>query len=113
MAIEDEDYPDPAVGLGPLTKMNMERRAAPKHADSMAQPWESAEVAFHIQTEKLLNYGDCSELIIQLPKYWHLKSIGDCTSSLSKINRILTFGVRGSVTFSDGAQVRAYINLLK
>lgn len=114
MAIEDEDYPNPARELGPLTRMNMERRASTKHAETIARPWDALRVHFEI---KLVISGSGSSLreklgLAQFPSGWQFLDVVGVNHRAHQFMAI--FDVEHTaISIGNGAQVRALLNLLK
>jgi hypothetical protein len=106
------------MSFGPLTKMNMERRASREHADTVAQPWDALRVHFKF----FLSPGNRAEMVraklveLDLPEGWRFRdvTIGKEISPEQGTGWVAIFEILGAtVRASDGAHVRAMLNLIK
>jgi hypothetical protein len=97
------------VTLGPVTRMNMERRQSEKHQLAQSQPWDSVTIRMVIESQlKVQEFGDRIH-DIKLPSGWFYGS----TEPYLNGKFVVAFVVNGPITFADGAQVRAILNLIK
>lgn len=111
METEDEDG-RPLENLGPLTRINMQRRAHPKHVTTTALPWDEHRIHFNAQITG--NADDLREKLrtAKFPIGWSFCDVVVESYGGRRVKIIFDIE-RAAITLSEGAQIRAIINLLK
>lgn len=107
----EDEHGRSLANFGPLTRMNMQRRNHPKHAEKLSMPWDEHRVHFLVASE--LSFSELREKLRAIP--WPEGWVFNDTSVSSHIaKKLVIFDVTAPViTVADGAYIRALLNLLK
>jgi hypothetical protein len=99
------------MALGPITRINAARRAREEH--KLSCPWDHLRVTFKITTRKNRDefLAGFDAIRSRLPEGWYCEKIYYVARN-TPVERV-DFFVTGLPRFSDGAAVRACLNLIQ